>query len=89
MSHPPRESWLFRVELPAGVEHGGRFMARVLKYLLRAWGVKATAILDAPPDVAAATRQPAQDAAGGASTIGPPADADSRQRAANATEHPS
>ena len=31
------ETWLFRVELPAGIEHGGRFMARLLKHLLRAW----------------------------------------------------
>jgi hypothetical protein len=41
---PERESWLFRVQLPAGVGNPGRFMAR----LLRVWGVKCVAILDSP-----------------------------------------
>jgi hypothetical protein len=47
---PRREHWLLRVELPTDVPNPGRFMARVLKHLLRAWGVRATAILEAPPD---------------------------------------
>lgn len=42
-----RETWLIRVHLPAGVVNGGRFMARLLKHLLRAWGVKCVALLDA------------------------------------------
>jgi hypothetical protein len=50
MTTPARERWIFTFELPAGTTHGGRFMARLLKHLLRVWGVRATAIVEAPPD---------------------------------------
>jgi hypothetical protein len=46
----PRETWLFRIELPPGEAHGGRLVARLLKHLLRSWGIRATAIVEAPPD---------------------------------------
>jgi hypothetical protein len=45
-----RQAWLFRVELPAGIFNPGRYMAALLKHLLRRWGVRATAVLEAPPD---------------------------------------
>jgi hypothetical protein len=40
------QTWIFRVELPAGLHNPGRYMAAVLKWIWRRWGVKATAILD-------------------------------------------
>jgi hypothetical protein len=46
MHHSTREVWVFRVELPAGVEHGGRFMARLLKHLGRRWGVRCIALAE-------------------------------------------
>ncbi len=57
---PKRERWLFRVELPPDVTHGGRFMARLLKHLLRAWGVKCVAVLNESAKLATATHQLAQ-----------------------------
>ena len=45
-----RETWVFRVQLPAGFANSGRFVARLLKHLLRSWDVKCTAVLDAPKD---------------------------------------
>jgi hypothetical protein len=50
VTRPAREVWLFRVELPAGILNPGRFVARVLKHLLRAWGIRCTAVLDPAPD---------------------------------------
>jgi hypothetical protein len=50
VNRSPRERWTFTFELPAGIEHSGRFVARLIKHLLRAWGVKATAIIENPPD---------------------------------------
>jgi hypothetical protein len=35
MKPQTRERWTFTMELPAGVRHGGRFMARVLKHRSR------------------------------------------------------
>ncbi len=49
VERPARERWTFTMELPAGVANGGRFVARVLKHLLRAWGVKCVALRDAEP----------------------------------------
>jgi hypothetical protein len=53
MPHPPRECWTFTGEPATGSANGGRFVARVLKHLLRAWGVECVAIRDAPPAVSA------------------------------------
>lgn len=89
MTPPPRERWFFTLELPAGVDHPGRFVARVLKYLLRTWGVKATAIHATSPDVPSATPTATQAASGTVAPIGPPSDAGERQRAAHAQGEPS
>jgi hypothetical protein len=53
MTRHAGETWVFRVEVPPGVRHGGRFVARILKHLLRTWGVKCTAVLEAPPEESA------------------------------------
>jgi hypothetical protein len=45
-----RERWIFTIELPAGVANPGRFVARLLKHLLRCWGVRCTAVLEAPKE---------------------------------------
>jgi hypothetical protein len=45
-----RERWVFTVELPANVGNSCRFVARLLKHLLRVWGVRATAIVEAPEE---------------------------------------
>jgi hypothetical protein len=50
MTRHAGETWLFRVELPPGVRHGDRFVARILKHLLRAWGVRCVAVLEAPEE---------------------------------------
>jgi hypothetical protein len=44
-------TWTFKFRLPADVpvHRAGRFVARVLKYLLRTWGVKCVAVRDNPP----------------------------------------
>lgn len=39
-----REQWLLTIEPPAGMANTGRFMARLLKHLRRAWGVRCTAL---------------------------------------------
>jgi hypothetical protein len=44
VSRTDRERWVFTVELAAGIRHGGRFVARILKHLLRAWGVRCVAL---------------------------------------------
>jgi hypothetical protein len=44
VSETARERWTFTVELPAGVRHGGRFVAGLLKHLRRAWGVRCIAL---------------------------------------------
>jgi hypothetical protein len=44
MTKPARERWCFVFELPADVGNTGRFMAMILKHLLRVWRVRATAI---------------------------------------------
>jgi hypothetical protein len=38
------EPWIFTVRLPAGLPNPGRFVAVILKHLLRRWGVRCTAI---------------------------------------------
>jgi hypothetical protein len=43
-----RETWLLKIELPANVGDRRRFVARMLKYLLRTWGVKCVALIDVP-----------------------------------------
>jgi hypothetical protein len=63
-----RETWLFRDQLPAGSPP--RYMASVLKWLWRRWGVKATAVLDAPPDPPRGSHQPASTASGKGVTAG-------------------
>ena len=45
-----RETWFLKVELPRDVANGGRYMARLLKHLLRTWGVKCVALLDTPQE---------------------------------------
>jgi hypothetical protein len=50
----PRERWIFTFELPSDVTHPGRFVARVLKHLLRAWGIRAT-VIHAEPHLPSAT----------------------------------
>jgi hypothetical protein len=50
MSRVSRESWTFRVEVPADVSNPGRFVARLLKHLKRVWRVKCSALVEAPPD---------------------------------------
>jgi hypothetical protein len=47
---PPRERWTFTIELPPGEPHGGRLVARALKTLWRAFGLKCVAIVESPPD---------------------------------------
>jgi hypothetical protein len=54
MTRSARETWTFTVQLPAGVPNPGRYMAVVLKWIWRRWGVKAKAVRDvsataAPP----------------------------------------
>jgi hypothetical protein len=39
-----RERWILTIDLPADVVNSGQVMARVLKHLLRTWGVRCTAI---------------------------------------------
>jgi hypothetical protein len=63
----PEHVWLFRVQLPAGISNPGRYMAAVLKFVWRRFGVKATAVLDAPPT---RTHQPAQAGLGIAEVTG-------------------
>ncbi|HTU18790.1 MAG TPA: hypothetical protein VMG10_12080 [Gemmataceae bacterium] len=55
MMSTERETWLFRVQLLPGLPNPGRFMGRLLKHLLRAWGVKCVATLD-PSSVAPVER---------------------------------
>jgi hypothetical protein len=43
-------TWYLEVRLPAGLPNVGRFMARVLKYLLRTWGVRCIALRDGLPE---------------------------------------
>jgi hypothetical protein len=38
------ERWVFTVQLPAGVPNPGRFVARLLKHLLRTWDVRCLAV---------------------------------------------
>jgi hypothetical protein len=38
------ELWVLRIRLPAGLPNPGRFVARLLKYLLRTWGVRCVAL---------------------------------------------
>jgi hypothetical protein len=45
-----REYRLFRVEVPSGVQHSGRLVARALKCLLRGFGLRAVATLEAPSE---------------------------------------
>jgi hypothetical protein len=52
MATTSRETWTFTMQLPAGIGHGGRFVARILKHLLRTWGVKCVAVIAAPPEAA-------------------------------------
>jgi hypothetical protein len=35
------ERWVLTVQLPSGVPNPARFVARLLKHLLRAWGIPA------------------------------------------------
>jgi hypothetical protein len=58
---PARERWTFTVELPDGLPHPGRFVARLLKHLLRTWGVQVLAVRDEP---ACPPTTMAQDATG-------------------------
>jgi hypothetical protein len=46
MNRPAGQVWLFRVTLPADLPNPPRYMAAVLKYVWRRFGVKATAVLD-------------------------------------------
>jgi hypothetical protein len=46
MSKPAGERWILTVDLPAEVQNAGRFVARILKHLLRAWRVKSTALTE-------------------------------------------
>jgi hypothetical protein len=46
----PNETWTIRVQLPAGISNPGRYMARVLKHLLRSWRVRCVAV-DEPAEV--------------------------------------
>lgn len=41
---PERERWIFTMQLPAGLANPGRFVARVLKHLLRTWGIRCSAL---------------------------------------------
>ena len=41
--------WTITVRLPRDVANPGRFVARMLKHLLRVWGVRCVAIRDDPP----------------------------------------
>lgn len=43
-------TWILTVRLPACVVNPGRYTARILKWLLRVWGVRCTAI-DEPAEV--------------------------------------
>jgi hypothetical protein len=46
-----REVWTIRIELPPGTDNPGRFVARLLKHLLRTWGCRCVALADEPkPD---------------------------------------
>jgi hypothetical protein len=38
------ERWTFTVELPADVGNGGRYAARILKWLWRTWRVRCTGL---------------------------------------------
>jgi hypothetical protein len=40
LTRSARETWVFRIEVSAGVGHPGRFMAALLKHLGRRWRVK-------------------------------------------------
>jgi hypothetical protein len=48
MTKSAHDTWTFTVQLPAGVPNPGRYMAAVLKWIWRRWGVKATAVIDGP-----------------------------------------
>jgi hypothetical protein len=50
MTAPPPERWVFTFELPADLPHAGRYMAALLKHLLRRWRIRAVAVREAPPD---------------------------------------
>jgi hypothetical protein len=43
------ERWIFEFTIPAGTEHAGRLVARALKMLWRAFGLRATANIAEPP----------------------------------------
>jgi hypothetical protein len=63
-----RERWTFTVEPPPDVgDRGGRFVARLLKHLLRTWGVRCVAVLDAHQSTPAerSAAEPARESAGG------------------------
>jgi hypothetical protein len=64
MTRPARESWTIRFSVPQG-RHSGRYFAAFLKALGRRWGIRAEAILEAPP-AAAAPAAPVLGAAFGA-----------------------
>lgn len=55
MTKPAGERWVFTMHLPANLPNVGRFVARLLKHLLRAWGVKCVAV--AEPDEVKHLRQ--------------------------------
>jgi hypothetical protein len=40
------EVWLLQSQLPTGLWNSGRFVAHLLKHLLRTWGVRCVAIRD-------------------------------------------
>ena len=46
MTTPRGETWTFRMQLPADVPNAGRFVARLLKHLLRVWRVRCVATID-------------------------------------------
>jgi hypothetical protein len=50
MTRAARERWTFTLELPPDVQHGSRFIARLLKWLWRSWRVRCVAVLDTPAD---------------------------------------
>ena len=44
MNEPAGETWILTVRVPRDVQNAGRFVARLLKHLLRTWRVKCTAL---------------------------------------------
>jgi hypothetical protein len=71
VSRTAGQTWLFRVQLPPGTPHGGRLMARVLKSLWRAWGIRCTAVVEAPPQPGVAVPGSAPAASGTVETANP------------------